>query len=221
MKKLVVTIASIASITFSLIGFFAEGVAFADNPPGNYPAVKGLIKKIDLTNQQITLKHEAIPNLSMPGMTMPFLVQNPQMLTGLKVGDAIRFAADENADGDLVIIWIEKSLPAPVSDLSSVTCVGMANTTPKTHIEVEVRQGKFSTIRYEFAEGPYKGTAYINSIGDMNLKKEGNFYLYQAGEGKLDSQLSFEKVGTQIQNAKFYNYSAGMNFDPVQCSVND
>ncbi len=186
-------------------------------PPNNYPQVNGLIKKIDLPNQQITIKHEAIPNLNMPGMTMPFLIQDPQMIAGLKAGDQVKFSADQNANGDLVLVWIVKAQATPITDLTPVFCTGIANTTPKTNIEVEVRQNKYSTIRYEYAEGPYKGTAYINSIGDMNLKKEGTHYFYQAGNGNLDSKLSFEKVGEQIQNAKFYSFSAGMNFEPVQC----
>jgi len=199
-----------------LVLIWIEKVQIA--PPNNYPQVNGLIKKIDLPNHQITLKHDAIPNLNMPGMTMPFLIQDPQMVAGLKVGDQVKFSADQNANGDLVLIWIAKAQATPITDLTPVLCTGIANTSPKTNIEVEVRQDKYSTIRYEYAEGPYKGTAYINSIGDMALKKEGTHYLYQAGVGNLDSKLSFEKVGTQIQNAKFYSFSAGMNFEPVQCA---
>jgi len=188
------------------------------NPPNNLPQVNGLIKKIDLSNHQITLKHDAIPNLNMPGMTMPFIVQDAQMLNGFKVGDQVKFSAEQNNDGDLVLVWIAKAQATPITDLTPVLCTGTANTSPKTNIEVDVRQDKYSTIRYEYAEGPYKGTAYINSIGDMSLKKDGTHFLYQAGDGNLDSKLSFEKVGDQIQNAKFYSFSAGMNFEPVHCT---
>jgi Cu/Ag efflux protein CusF len=187
-------------------------------PPNNLPQVNGVIKKIDVANHQITLKHDAIPNLNMPGMTMPFIIQDPQMINGLKVGDLVKFSADQNPDGDLVIVWIGKSQQTPITDATPVLCTGVAKTSPKTNIEVDIRQDKFSTIRYEYAEGSYKGTAYINSIGRMVLKKNGDRFLYQAGDGNLDSKLRFEKVGSQIQNAKFYSFSAGMNFDPVQCS---
>ncbi len=215
MKKFIIstTLATTLTITLSLFGFFA----FAENPPANYPAVNGVVKKIDLQNKQITLKHETIPNLNMPGMTMPFLVKDIQILQHIQVGDQIRFAADENADGDLFLVWIAKVQVKPITDLTPVFCTGIANTTPKTNIEVEVRQAKYSTIRYEYTEGPYKGTAYINSIGDMALTKEGTHYFYQAGDSRLDSKLHFEKVGAQIQDAKFYSFRAGMNFEPVQC----
>lgn len=204
----------VISTALSLIGLFA----FAGNPPANYPAVNGVVKKIDLQNKQITLKHETIPNLNMPGMTMPFIVQDAKVLKGLKVGDPVKFSAQQNTDGDLVLVWIIKAQAAPITDLTPVLCTGIANTSPRTNIEVEVRQDKYSTIRYEYAEGPYKGTAYINSIGDLSLKKDGTHFLYQAGDGNLDSKLSFEIVGDQIQNAKFYSFSAGMNFEPVHCA---
>jgi len=188
------------------------------NPSNNYPQVNGVIRKIDLANHQITLKHEAIPNLNMPGMTMPFLIQDLQMVSGLKVGDQVKFSADQNSNGDLILIWIAKAQPAPISDLTAVLCTGIANTTPKTNIEIEIRHDTFSTIHYEYAEGALKGTSYINSIGNMTLKKAKGLFIYESGGGKLDSKLSFEAVGSQIQNAKFYNFSAGMDFDPVQCS---
>lgn len=130
----------------------------------------------------------------------------------------IRFAADQNADGDLVLIWIARAQATPITDLTTILCTGIANTLPKTNIEIEVRQDTYSTIRYEYANGPYKGTAYRNTIGDMTLKKDGAHFHFQAGDGNLDTKLSFEKVGTQIQNAKFYSFSAGMNFEPVQCA---
>lgn len=204
----------ILSLFVSLFGLFV----IASEPPANFPLVKGVVKKIDMTNKEITIKHDAIPNLNMPAMTMPFLIQDIQMVNGLTVGDEVKFAADENSAGDLILIWISKSqATTPVSDSSNVLCTGIADTYPKTKIDVEIRSNKFSTIRYEFIEGSAKGTAYVNSMGRMYLKREGNSFYYQSGDGKLDTKLSFEIKNTRIENAKFYNFSAGMNFDPVQC----
>lgn len=186
-------------------------------PPNNLPQVKGVIKKIDLVNQKITLKHERIPNLDMPGMIMPFHVQNVQILDGFKVGDQIVFSAEQDSNGELVVVWMSQSQVMPITDQSSILCTGLAKTTPKTNIEVEIRQNKYSTVRYEIVEGAYKGTAYINSIGRMILKKEGHQYYYYAGEGKLDSKLSFEKNGTDIQNAKLYHVNSGYDFEPISC----
>ncbi len=201
------------AITIQLMGI----IAFANQPPANYPIVNGVVKKIDLNNNQITLKHEKIPNINMPGMTMPFIVQDISLVSELKVGDIVHFVADQNDDGDLVILWIEKAQPLIITDNTPVSCTGVAPTTPKTNVEILVRLGKYSTIRYEFAEGSYKGTAYINSIGLMHLQKEGTQYKYQAGDGKLDSKLVFTKNGDLIEKAQFYHYSSGMNFQSVQC----
>jgi Cu/Ag efflux protein CusF len=192
-------------------------LAMANPPPENYPLVNGVVRKIDVASGQITLKHEAIPNLNMPGMTMPFQATDPQILQGLKVGDKVHFAADQNADGDLIVLWIEKVQPSEIG-VSTVFCKGVAATSPKTNVEMEIRADKFSTIRYEFAEGSLKGTAYINSIGRMALHKRNGFYLYRAGTGKLDSKLIFKMADNKITQACFYNYSAGMNYSPVECS---
>lgn len=71
------------------------------------PKVKGVVRRIDLVNSKITLKHEEIPNLDMPGMTMPFSVAEPQMLQGLGNGDLVLFTADM-VNGELTVMWIEK-----------------------------------------------------------------------------------------------------------------
>lgn len=55
------------------------------------------IRKIDKTGGKLTLKHEAIKNLDMPGMTMVFLVKDKSVLDTLKVGDKVRFKAIDEA----------------------------------------------------------------------------------------------------------------------------
>lgn len=69
--------------------------------------VKGVVRRVDVSSQQITLKHEEIPNLNMPGMTMPFYLAEPAMLTQFKAGDRVLFSADD-VNGRLTIMWIEK-----------------------------------------------------------------------------------------------------------------
>lgn len=53
----------------------------------------GEIKKIDAEQGKITLKHGAIENLGMPGMTMVFRA-DASMIAAFKPGDAVRFRAD-------------------------------------------------------------------------------------------------------------------------------
>src|SRR4051812_12622200 len=55
----------------------------------------GVITEIDATQAMITLKHDPIPALGWPTMTMPFRVTSPDLLKGLKVGQKIGFDTNE------------------------------------------------------------------------------------------------------------------------------
>jgi len=70
---------------------------------------EGVVRKIDLANGKITLKHGAIVNLDMPPMTMVFRVQPPDLLNTVKAGDKVRFHAEQR-DGGLTVTAIE-SMP--------------------------------------------------------------------------------------------------------------
>lgn len=66
----------------------------------------GEVRRIDRTQGKVTLKHGEISNLQMPPMTMVFRAKDPAMLDQLKVGDKIRFAADQ-IDGAYTVTRIE------------------------------------------------------------------------------------------------------------------
>lgn len=68
---------------------------------------QGVISRIDAANGKVGIKHEAIDNLKMPTMTMVFRVADPALLQDLKVGDAVRFHA-ENPAGKLTVTAIQK-----------------------------------------------------------------------------------------------------------------
>ncbi|MCS3767149.1 Cu/Ag efflux protein CusF [Aeromonas hydrophila] len=68
---------------------------------------QGVISRIDAANGKVGIKHEAIDNLKMPAMTMVFRVADPALLQDLKVGDAVRFHA-ENPAGKLTVTAIQK-----------------------------------------------------------------------------------------------------------------
>jgi Cu(I)/Ag(I) efflux system periplasmic protein CusF len=74
------------------------------------PKVKGIVRQVDKVNAKIKIKHEEIPNLNMPPMTMTFEAAAPEMLEGLVNGDKILFISDE-IDGKLTVLWIEKQQP--------------------------------------------------------------------------------------------------------------
>ncbi len=68
----------------------------------------GEIRKVDMENKKITIKHGEIKNLDMPGMTMVFQVKDPAMLGKVKTGDKVRFAA-EKAGGAIVVTDIQQA----------------------------------------------------------------------------------------------------------------
>jgi Cu(I)/Ag(I) efflux system periplasmic protein CusF len=67
---------------------------------------EGEIRKVDMENKKITIKHGEIKNLDMPGMTMVFQVKDPALLDKVKAGDKVRFKA-EKAGGAIVVTDIQ------------------------------------------------------------------------------------------------------------------
>ncbi|MDP2226381.1 MAG: copper-binding protein, partial [Moraxellaceae bacterium] len=68
----------------------------------------GEIRKVDMKQGKLTIKHGEIKNLGMPGMTMVFRLRDPAMLTDLKAGDAVRFIVVKEG-GAMVITEIKKA----------------------------------------------------------------------------------------------------------------
>ena len=64
------------------------------------------VRKVDLDNKKITLKHGDIKNLNMPGMTMVFQVKDSAMLDKVKAGDKVRFKA-EKSNGAIVVTELQ------------------------------------------------------------------------------------------------------------------
>ncbi|MGL5069933.1 MAG: copper-binding protein [Aeromonas salmonicida] len=74
---------------------------------GEQVMTKGIITRLDEANGKIGIKHEAITNLKMPPMTMVFVAADPALTKGLKVGDTVRFHA-ENPAGKLTVTQLQK-----------------------------------------------------------------------------------------------------------------
>ena len=96
-----------AVLTASLLLACAAPV-WAQSPQ---PYTDGEVRKIDLPGQKITLRHGEIKNLDMPPMRMVFQVKKPALLENIKVGDKVRFTA-EQINGALVVTDLQ---PAPAS----------------------------------------------------------------------------------------------------------
>lgn len=91
----------------TVVGISIAGEASATEQVQALPKVKGVVRAIDTASERIKLKHDDIPNLGMPGMTMVFYVSDPAMLQQVAVGDKVLFSAEEPG-GNLTIVWIEK-----------------------------------------------------------------------------------------------------------------
>ncbi|MEO6293092.1 MAG: copper-binding protein [Burkholderiaceae bacterium] len=72
----------------------------------NLPMADAEVRKVDIENKKITLKHGEIKNLDMPGMTMVFQVKDPAMLDKVKAGDKVKFSADK-IGGAIVVTQIQ------------------------------------------------------------------------------------------------------------------
>ena len=82
--------------------------AAPDTPPAvEAPATsEGVVRKIDAANGKITLKHGPLANLDMPPMTMVFRVQPPELMSAVKVGDKVKFRA-EDINGTFTVTAIQ------------------------------------------------------------------------------------------------------------------
>ena len=68
----------------------------------------GEVRRIDLQNGKITLRHGPIPSLGMGAMTMNYRLADPKLVQSLKVGDKVRFTV-EPRDGVDWVTQIDKA----------------------------------------------------------------------------------------------------------------
>jgi Cu(I)/Ag(I) efflux system periplasmic protein CusF len=69
------------------------------------PLADGQVKKVDKAGANLTISHGPLPN-GMPAMTMVYGVKEPAWLNNLKVGQEIRFAAEEQ-NGAWIVVRLE------------------------------------------------------------------------------------------------------------------
>ena len=69
---------------------------------------QGEVRKVDKDAKKITIRHEAMPNLDMPAMTMVFQVKDPAMLDQVHAGDKVKFEA-QKLGGAITVVAIEKA----------------------------------------------------------------------------------------------------------------
>ncbi len=91
--------ATVATLSLSLLSTLVALPAWAE-------PVNGEIVKVLASQQKLTLRHDAIPSLDMPAMTMNYRLAKPELLTGLKAGDKVVFEA-EDRKGSYVVTSIQ------------------------------------------------------------------------------------------------------------------
>ena len=69
---------------------------------------EGEVRRLDLAQGKVTLRHGPLVNLDMPPMTMVFTVADKKLLDGLKEGDKVRFTADKQ-NGIYVVTALERA----------------------------------------------------------------------------------------------------------------
>ncbi len=72
----------------------------------NADVALGEVRKIDNEAGKVTLKHGAIKNLDMPGMTMVFLVKHSALLDHVQLGDKVKYKAISEG-GQLIVTAIQ------------------------------------------------------------------------------------------------------------------
>lgn len=99
----------LAAVISGAAPFVNAQTTAADSRPAATSAAAmtaGEVRKVDLEQSKVTIKHEPITNLDMPPMTMVFRVAQPELLKELKTGDRVQFHA-ENRDGSIVVTHIQ------------------------------------------------------------------------------------------------------------------
>ena len=107
------TISPRAAVLAACLCLAAAGALAQQPAPGAHAAqsaaewTRGEVRRVDAAAGKLTLRHQEIRHLDMPGMTMVFEARDKALLPGLKAGDTVRFqAADEQ--GRLVITALER-----------------------------------------------------------------------------------------------------------------
>jgi Cu(I)/Ag(I) efflux system protein CusF len=88
-------------------GAAAPAMKMQSQAPAEMKLVEGLVKRVDKSAAKVTLAHGPLTNLGMDmAMTMAFRVKDAAWLDQMKVGDRIRFVAD-NVNGALTVVKFE------------------------------------------------------------------------------------------------------------------
>ncbi len=92
---LIATASALASAAGDQAAHHASATAKVAAPAPATDMADAEVRKIDKEAGKVTLKHGEIKSLEMPPMTMVFRVKDTTLLDQLKVGDKIKFQAEQ------------------------------------------------------------------------------------------------------------------------------
>jgi Cu/Ag efflux protein CusF len=96
-----------AATTLAVATQHKHGAAAPAAPGVAAAMADGEVRRIDAAKASVLLKHGPIPSINMGAMTMGFRLKAPALAAGLKVGDKVRFAAEQE-DGELIVTQTQK-----------------------------------------------------------------------------------------------------------------
>lgn len=94
----------IIALLILVLSVFGPMVSVADEA---LPLVTGEVRKVKAKSGKITIRHEPIPNLDMPSMSMVFRVDEGIDISQFSKGETVEFTVVER-DGKMVILQIGK-----------------------------------------------------------------------------------------------------------------
>jgi Cu/Ag efflux protein CusF len=95
-----------AAFPLSALAVEAHHQGTAASLPSAGQLAEGEVRKVDKDAKKLTIRHGPIESIGMPPMTMVFQVKDPAVLDKVKVGDKIKFAA-ENVGGAFIVNQLE------------------------------------------------------------------------------------------------------------------
>ncbi len=102
------TLVALSAVVPPALAQHPHGTAAAAAQGATPEMADGEVRRIDAAKGTILLKHGEIKSINMGAMTMGFKLKDPALAAGLKVGDRIKFAAEQK-DGELIVTRIQKN----------------------------------------------------------------------------------------------------------------
>lgn len=82
----------LAAIAFGLASAaLAQSGHDSHQPVAHAHQATGVVTKTDAANGKVTIRHEAVPSLKWPAMTMAFAVKDPALMNKLSKGTKVEF----------------------------------------------------------------------------------------------------------------------------------